>query len=408
MKEQKKNFEDQKEKFWNILVKDGVSQSPSHDKNHIDLVFKYSWFLHTLYGGDMNIITPAVVFHDLGRVNSKIHGKDSINLSIKLAEKYLKSYRGTDKEKIIKVISEHDHPEVTPSTIESKILKEADFLAGFGAWGILRTSMWTAEGGQGIDQVFNRLFNKMPKRLQSLEFPESKVFGKKKTIFTKLFKSELENCELNKCYNGKYIIFEGISGSGKNKQAELLENRLKNLDYDVITVNEPNEHYQEFKNLVDEKRIKPKDYESLRFYLLLADRKKLIEETVIPALQKGKIVLSVRSFISFLVYQCGDLLDTYSEHNFFEWAYHHNYVPFPDIVILYDLPPELADSRIEKRGLKRGFTENINNLIQHREKYKEIVETELFSIEYQIIDSSTTIEEVNDATLDFVLKYLEG
>ena len=73
-----------------------------------------------------------------------------------------------------------------------------------------------------------------------------------------------------------------------------------------------------------------------------------MQTTVLPALRAGKIVISVRSFISTLVYQQNDVLSPEAI------AYLHSFMPLPDLVILYDLEAEEAVARIQARTEATG------------------------------------------------------
>src|SRR5438445_3561345 len=129
-------------------------QSPSHDRWHLVRVLHFARELASGHGGDDEILTAAVMLHDLGRSNPELHGRASAEESAHLAPTFLREIRfPEDKvDAVIVAIAEHDQPEISPTNLEGRILKEADFLAGLGSWGILRIAMWAAETGGGVDQ----------------------------------------------------------------------------------------------------------------------------------------------------------------------------------------------------------------------------------------------------------------
>ena len=105
-------------------------------------------------------------------------------------------------------------------------------------------------------------------------------------------------------YPGKYFVIDGADGCGKTTQVNLLEDHLKDKGYDVISIREPGgteigEQIREVLRNPSNSRMTP----ITEFFLLSAARSQLIHEVVIPALKKGKIVLSDRCKFSTEAYQ---------------------------------------------------------------------------------------------------------
>lgn len=152
---------------------------PSHGRRHIELVLKYALYLNSIYGGDEEIVVSSAVLHDLGRSNRNLHGEASRNESVNLARNILREM-GIDSQKIEGVdIAIYDHDNSNPArTLEGKILKDADFLAGLGVEGILRSIVWTIESGQTIEEFVHRVRVKMPQRVAALELPASQEMAR--------------------------------------------------------------------------------------------------------------------------------------------------------------------------------------------------------------------------------------
>ena len=152
--------------------------SPSHGREHLERTLGFAKKLQGIYGGDLDVIRAAVILHDLARSNTELTGRESALKSAELTRNVLIDREvGFPEEKVGSVcqaIGEHDQPDISPQSLEGKILKDADFLAGFGAWGILRAALWTGEKGQGMEKLIERLKVKMPARIDGLEFPESR------------------------------------------------------------------------------------------------------------------------------------------------------------------------------------------------------------------------------------------
>src|SRR3989344_2582512 len=174
-------------------------EGPSHDRVHVMRTIEFARSLHKIYGGDFDLIEVAAIVHDIGRSNPGLHEIDSLRESVRLAEPILRETGLTDDQisRVNQIVLEHDQPHVTPSTVEGKILKDADWLDGFGARGILRTIVWAIESGQGVDGAIYRLKVKMPKRMEALTFPESREFALREYEFVKEFLKRLEGGDDN-------------------------------------------------------------------------------------------------------------------------------------------------------------------------------------------------------------------
>lgn len=110
-------------------------------------------------------------------------------------------------------------------------------------------------------------------------------------------KSLIEIIQTN--YQGKYIVLEGLDGSGKTSLKDWLEEQLTN----TFSVREPGstEFGEEIRYLLLNSKHKLQALTEL--FLFMASRTELLNQKVIPALKDNKIVLSDRSYISSFAYQ---------------------------------------------------------------------------------------------------------
>jgi len=83
-------------------------------------------------------------------------------------------------------------------------------------------------------------------------------------------------------------------------------------------------------------------------------------------------------------------------------AYMHQFVPTPDLLLLYDLDANAATRRIEDRDKERSRYENRYDLARHRERYLRICQCRLIDCPVRIIDASKSIEEVATETWNAV------
>jgi len=141
-------------------------------------------------------------------------------------------------------------------------------------------------------------------------------------------------------FPGLFVVIEGIDGTGKSTLASSLYSALKKRGYDVLVTFEPT--YGKWgkrlrQSLSAERRMDP----GMELSLFLRDRKDHLNNTIIPALKDGRIVLCDRYYYSTIAYQGARGLDT-------EKIKDDNkaFAVEPDIVFLLELPPEKAVERI--------------------------------------------------------------
>jgi len=99
-----------------------------------------------------------------------------------------------------------------------------------------------------------------------------------------------------------FITFEGLDGSGKSTQAELLAEALRGTGLDVVTTREPGgtplcEHVREL--LLSGDGISP----WAEAALFTAARAELVDGVIAPALESGAVVICDRYLDSSLAYQ---------------------------------------------------------------------------------------------------------
>lgn len=191
----------------------------------------------------------------------------------------------------------------------------------------------------------------------------------------------------------RFIVLEGVEGSGKSTQIRLLSAWLTELGVEHVTAREPGgtgvgEAIRGI--LLDREELEiPPETELL---LMLAARSAFVREIVEPALRAGRIVLADRFDFSTFAYQGygrGLGLETVRPVNAFATGGRE-----PDLYVVLDLPAEEGAvrqaregktlDRIEKAGA--GFLERV------REGYRELAEREGRA---QLVNARGTPEEVH-------------
>ncbi|MFA7106500.1 MAG: dTMP kinase [Candidatus Izemoplasmatales bacterium] len=166
---------------------------------------------------------------------------------------------------------------------------------------------------------------------------------------------------------GKLITFEGTEGSGKTSVIKKIKKHYEDQGYQVMVTREPggisiSEKIREILLSKENTEMDPRT-EALLF---AAARRQHLVEKIIPALEKGLIVLCDRFIDSSLVYQ------GYARKIGIDKVYDINYFAvedaFPDLTIFVDVRPEV--------GLKRVFqtpNREVNRLDLENMKFHEMI-----------------------------------
>lgn len=167
-------------------------RDPAHDFQHIIRVYKNAELIGRREGGDMDILLPAALLHDLvvypkGSAKTSKSADDSADM----AERWLRGYGYPQAEidKICYCIRTHSYSKrLKPVTLEGKILQDADRLDALGAIGIARTF---SVSGTEIRTLYNpgdpfwKSGRELNDREWTLDHFYNKLFRLKKSMHTK-------------------------------------------------------------------------------------------------------------------------------------------------------------------------------------------------------------------------------
>ena len=148
-----------------------------------------------------------------------------------------------------------------------------------------------------------------------------------------------------------FITFEGIDGSGKSTQIQLLKQWLESLHHTVTVLREPggNSVSEQIRQLLldSKEQIEPR----CELLLFTAARAQLVAKVIRPALHEGHIVICDRYIDSSVAYQGygrGLPIEEIEGINEFATA-----GLIPDITFIFDLP-------IDDAAKRAGFRSNDN------------------------------------------------
>ena len=170
---------------------------------------------------------------------------------------------------------------------------------------------------------------------------------------------------------GKFITFEGIDGSGKTTQINLLEQKLIKEGISPLILREPggtrlSERIRQI--LLDRKNIILSSVaESLLF---VAARAQLVSDQIKPALEQGKYVICDRFIDSTVAYQgYGRRLNVEYLEQLNNYATDNIH---PDITIILDINPEKAALRKQSDTPDRMEDIGIEFFLRVQQGYYEI------------------------------------
>lgn len=201
---------------------------------------------------------------------------------------------------------------------------------------------------------------------------------------------------------GKFISLEGPDGSGKTSVIRELKALLESFGYDVITTREPGgspiaERIREVILDVDNTAMDPKT-EALLF---AASRRQHLVETILPAIERGQIVISDRFIDSSLAYQGiarGIPVEEIWAINTFGIEDH-----MPDVTLLIDVTAEVGLERIYKARGQRQF----DRLDQESLDFHQMVRQAFLGFEKEneriiLVDGNQTVTEVANDCLSIL------
>ncbi|MBQ8476856.1 dTMP kinase [bacterium] len=196
---------------------------------------------------------------------------------------------------------------------------------------------------------------------------------------------------------GLFITFEGIDGCGKTTQINLVNNYLKNKNYNTILTLEPGG--SDIGKSLRQILLHHEGYvdDTCELLLYLADRAQHTQTVILENVNKGNIVLCDRYIDSTVAYQGyargGDIEKINLLNNIATKSLK------PDITFLFDIDIETAQTRVgkEKDRLEKESLEFHNKV---KNGYLEIAKQ---NKRIKVINSAQSIEDI----FEQVKKYID-
>ncbi len=201
------------------------------------------------------------------------------------------------------------------------------------------------------------------------------------------------------------IVFEGVDGAGKGVQSRALHEAMQAAGYPVILTREPggSNSAEAIRKLIVEGDTERWDDIS-ELLLIYAARRSHLQETILPAIEQGKWVISDRFADSSRAFQgvAGGLgLDLVEQiHQIVVGEFK------PLLTIVLDMDPNLSLQRAEQRGGREDRFEQKGLAYQQkvREGFLQIAKASIDT--HALIDASQSIESVHTSIKEVVKQSL--
>lgn len=189
-----------------------------------------------------------------------------------------------------------------------------------------------------------------------------------------------------------FISFEGIEGSGKSTQIDLLESHLKELGYKVAKLREPGgtlmgEKIRDIFLQDTSEKVDP----ITEAFLLYASRKHLDQNFLRVKINQGYIVIADRYSDATVAYQCfGKGL----EKDFIDLIHNSCNLLTPDLTFYMDISTEMSKERISDREMDRMESESVEFFDRVRQGYLQIASENPERV--ISLDANKSINELKD------------
>lgn len=206
---------------------------------------------------------------------------------------------------------------------------------------------------------------------------------------------------------GIFISIEGGEGTGKTTVTDIVTKKLIEEGYDVVRTREPGgiEISEQIRNVIlDSKNTKMDGVtEALLF---AAARRQHVVEKLEPLMKENKIIISDRFVDSSLVYQ-GIVRKVGLEN-----VWNMNVIAMgdciPSLTILFDLPPEIGQERINKnknREVNRLDKEKIDFHRNIREGYLNVAS--MYPERIKVIDANRSVDEIANDMYELIKREIK-
>ncbi|MBK8255852.1 MAG: dTMP kinase [Polyangiaceae bacterium] len=212
-------------------------------------------------------------------------------------------------------------------------------------------------------------------------------------------------------HDGVFVVFEGIDGAGTTTQAELYAKYLRQKKRLVHVTREPSVGpIGSLLRLILSRRVAlPSGSHAQTMALLFAaDRLDHVESEILPLLRDGYVILSDRYDLSSILYQAVTAgVEPSAGSDVVAWIRTLNrHARRPDVTVVVDVPPEVAEIRRRARGGAIEIFEE--NDIQTRLARAYLRAEHVVGDRIVHIDGTLPIEGVHNAIVAALAPFVES
>lgn len=202
--------------------------------------------------------------------------------------------------------------------------------------------------------------------------------------------------------SGIFIAFEGVVSAGKKTHVKLLEDRLKQVGKDVVTISFPS-YDTDIGKIIRGWITRSLQLSPETASMLYAADRMQFQERIKEWLKKDWVVITDRYCYSNIVYQSALGLSK-------EWLIElEKPIIKPDIIFLMDVPSEDSERGIRQESLQKFLNieeekpqESLKDRV--RNGFLSLAERPPYDEKWYIIDTKRPVEEVHVEIWDIVQK----
>jgi dTMP kinase len=175
-----------------------------------------------------------------------------------------------------------------------------------------------------------------------------------------------------KIKNGLFVVLDGIDGSGKTLQTEMLLKRLKKAGYKTGTIDFPR-YYDNFFGKFTGEYLTGNlgDVHPYLASILYALDRWESKSSIMKDLAAGKIFICNRYMSANMIHQGGRIKHAKKRKEMMEWLEKMEFdifgIPKPDMVIYLDVLPEVGQKLVDKKNI-RSYAKGKKRDIHEKDK----------------------------------------
>jgi dTMP kinase len=206
--------------------------------------------------------------------------------------------------------------------------------------------------------------------------------------------------------SGKFIVIEGLEGAGKSSAVAILTGAIQAAGHTVVNTREPGgtAMAEAIRDVVKQNWIDEKVTVEAEMLLMYAARAQLVQNVILPNLEKGHWVLGDRHDMSSQAYQGGG---RQIDQNMIESLRAITLKDFrPDFTLYLDVEPIEGLRRAKGRGeLDRIEQEDVSFFERARERYLLLAKQDLNCV---VINTMQSMHAVHKDVELVIKQFLEN